>query len=157
LIVLAASNDPFYCGPTRQALAHCESSLTPVTSVIYISDFDPAGNGMPVSVARKIEHILRRDGHDDLDIRIDPLVLTAEQVERYRLPRIPIKETDARKRHFEARFGTGAVELDALEGAASRRACHARSPPQMKRSTQGRHPMSSRSSFPTHPIERTFP
>ena len=83
--------------------------------ILYIADHDPAGHGMPVSIARKIEHILRRDGHDDLDIRLDPLVLTAEQVGHYGLPRIPIKGSDRRKGHFEARFGEGAVELDALE------------------------------------------
>jgi hypothetical protein len=85
------------------------------TRILYIADFDPAGDGMPVSIARKIEHILRRDGHEDLDIRLDPLVLTAAQVERYGLPRIPIKESDKRKGHFEARYGEGATELDALE------------------------------------------
>ena len=69
---------------------------------------------MPVSVSRKVEHVLRRDGLD-LDVRIDPLVLTRKQVERYQLPRIPIKQTDRRKDHFEAMNGTGAVELDALE------------------------------------------
>ena len=52
------------------------------TRILYISDFDPAGDGMPVSIARKIEHILRRDDHDDLDIRLDPLLLTATQVKR---------------------------------------------------------------------------
>jgi hypothetical protein len=40
------------------------------TRILYISDFDPAGAHMPVSVARKIEYLLRRDGHD-LDIRLD--------------------------------------------------------------------------------------
>jgi hypothetical protein len=85
------------------------------TRILYISDFDPAGDGMPVSIARKVEHILRRDGHDDLDIRLDPLLLTSKQVRHYRLPRIPIKDSDARKGHFEARFGEGATELDALE------------------------------------------
>ena len=85
------------------------------TRILYISDHDPAGDHMPVSVARKIEYLLRRDGHD-LDVRLDPLVLTREQVERYRLPRIPIKDSDKRKRNFEARHGDeGAVELDALE------------------------------------------
>jgi hypothetical protein len=93
----------------NRALAHGRK-----TRILYISDFDPGGDGMPVSIARKIEHILRRDGHD-LDIRLDPLLLTAEQVEHYDLPRIPIKDSDARKEHFEARHGTGAVELDALE------------------------------------------
>ena len=85
------------------------------TRILYISDFDPAGDGMPVAIARKIEHILRRDGHEDLDIRLDPLVLTAAQVRHYGLPRSPIKDSDKRKGHFEARHGEGAVELDALE------------------------------------------
>jgi hypothetical protein len=84
------------------------------TRIIYISDFDPAGNAMPVSIARKIEFMLRRDGLD-LDIRLDPLLLTREQVEHYRLPRIPIKDSERRKGAFEERFGEGAVELDALE------------------------------------------
>ena len=78
------------------------------TRILYIADFDPAGDGMPVSIARKIDHILRRDGHEDLDIRLDPLVLTAEQVAHYGLPRIPIKDSDARKGHFEARYGVRA-------------------------------------------------
>jgi hypothetical protein len=82
--------------------------------ILYISDFDPAGANMPVSVARKIEFLLRRDEHD-LDIRLEPLVLTAEQVRRYRLPRIPIKGTDKGKDRFEQQHGEGAVELDALE------------------------------------------
>ena len=93
----------------RRVLAHGKK-----TRILYISDFDPAGNRMPTSVARKIEILLRRDGHD-LDIRLDPILLTREQVERYRLPRIPIKSSDAGKKDFEDRFGEGAVELDALE------------------------------------------
>ena len=85
------------------------------TRILYISDHDPAGEGMPVSVARKIEFFLRRDGDDELDIRLRPLVLTADQVAEFDLPRIPIKETDARRGRFEQRHGGGAVELDALE------------------------------------------
>jgi hypothetical protein len=93
----------------ERALAHGKP-----LRVLYISDFDPAGNRMPVSVARKIEYLIRRDGYD-LDIRLEPLVLTREQVERYALPRIPIKDSDFGKRHFETRYGEGATELDALE------------------------------------------
>jgi hypothetical protein len=108
-------------GVGELSLTHCNLLVNRVlqhgrkTRILYISDHDPAGDGMPVSIARKIEHILRRDGHDDLDIRLDPLVLTAEQVAHYGLPRIPIKDSDKRKGHFEARHGEGAVELDALE------------------------------------------
>ena len=82
--------------------------------VIYLSDFDPAGSDMPVSIARKIEFLLRSKDLD-LDIRLDPLLLTREQVEHYRLPRIPIKDGERRKAKFEERFGEGATELDALE------------------------------------------
>ena len=46
-------------------------------------------------------------------------MLTADQVARYGLPRIPIKDSDARKGHFEARYGEGATELDALEAIHS--------------------------------------
>jgi hypothetical protein len=82
--------------------------------VFYISDFDPAGDGMPVAVARQIEFWIR-DYAPGADIKLQPLALTREQVIGYALPRIPIKDTDERKGRFEERYGEGAVELDALE------------------------------------------
>jgi hypothetical protein len=82
--------------------------------IFYISDFDPAGDGMPVAVARQLEYWLQ-DYAPGGDVALTPLVLTCQQVERYRLPKIPVKETDRRKEHFEGRYGKGAVELDALE------------------------------------------
>jgi hypothetical protein len=82
--------------------------------ILYISDFDPSGSRMPVSVACKIQHKLCRDGLD-LDIRLEPLALTAEQVRRFQLPRVPIKDSDQSRARFEALNGEGAVELDALE------------------------------------------
>jgi hypothetical protein len=108
-------------GVGELSLTHCLALVSRVrayrrrTRILYISDFDPAGMAMPLSVSRKIEFFLRRDGVDDLDIRLNPLVLTAQQVAEYCLPRIPIKDSDARKDAFEARHGDGAVELDALE------------------------------------------
>lgn len=82
--------------------------------IFYISDFDPAGECMPVSVARKIEYFVYR--YDlDTDIKLLPLMLTADQCQTYELPRTPIKETEKRKDKFEDRHGVGATELDALE------------------------------------------
>lgn len=82
--------------------------------VFYSSDFDPAGDKMPIAVARQTEYWIRQ--YDlDIDIALTPVALTAEQVAEYRLPRIPIKESDNRRGKFEARYGEGAVELDALE------------------------------------------
>jgi len=79
--------------------------------ILYISDFDPAGQSMPVATARKIEWALEGDH----DIQLQPIALTHEQCLEHRLPRTPIKETELRGRRFEARFGEGATELDALE------------------------------------------
>lgn len=62
-----------------------EESGRPVR-ILYISDFDPAGQSMPVAVARKIEHRLYLK-QLDLDIQVRQIALTADQCERYRLPR----------------------------------------------------------------------
>ena len=82
--------------------------------IFYVSDFDPAGQSMPVAVSRKIEYFVRQSGLD-LDIRVFPVVLTRDQVQYYQLPRTPIKETERRRGSFEEQHGEGAVELDALE------------------------------------------
>src|SRR5262249_5395838 len=82
--------------------------------ILYLSDFDPAGQSMPVAVSRKIEYFVRTFGLD-LNVRVFPVLLTEEQVRDYQLPRTPIKESERRREGFEQRFGTGAVELDALE------------------------------------------
>ena len=82
--------------------------------IFYISDYDPAGQSMPVAVARKLEFFMRSE-EIEADVRLFPVVLTPEQVSQYSLPRTPIKESERRKESFEARHGTGATELDALE------------------------------------------
>jgi hypothetical protein len=83
--------------------------------ILYISDYDPAGLGMPISVARKIEYFQTEHGYGDLDIGLQPIILIKEQVAGYDLPRVPVKDSDKRKAHFEAAHGVGQVELDALE------------------------------------------
>ena len=82
--------------------------------VLYISDFDPAGRSMPVAVARKVE-FYQRNQYPDIDIQIQQVALTYEQCQRYKLPRTPIKETEKRASKFQAIYGEGATELDALE------------------------------------------
>lgn len=82
------------------------------TRIVYLSDFDPAGQSMPVAASRKIEFLAR---DHDLDVRLYAVALTAKQIEMFDLPRVPIKESERRREAFEATHGIGAVELDALE------------------------------------------
>jgi hypothetical protein len=99
--------------PCRQLVERAWRSGSPVR-ILYISDFDPQGESMPVAVARKIEFILAERGLD-LDIQVIPLALTKQQCIDLKLPRIPIKDGDRGKGRFEERHGEGATELDALE------------------------------------------
>lgn len=87
------------------------------TRIFYLSDFDPAGQSMPVAMARKLEYFVRTRQVQH-DIRLFPLVLSAGQVQEYQLPRTPIKESERRRSSFEQRYGPGATELDALEAIA---------------------------------------
>jgi len=82
--------------------------------IFYVSDFDPAGECMPLSVARKIEYYIRLEELEE-SVKLKQIMLTAGQCRKYQLPRTPIKEKEKRKAGFEGRHGTGATELDALE------------------------------------------
>jgi hypothetical protein len=82
--------------------------------ILYVSDFDPGGIGMPIGVARQVQFWLE-ELDINVDVSVDTTVLTHEQCVAYELPRMPIKESDLRKGNFEARYGEGATELDALE------------------------------------------
>lgn len=83
--------------------------------IFYLSDFDPAGDCMPLTVSRQLEFWREQYG-PDVDVALTPLGLTKAQVEEYGLPTIPIKDSDKRRDGFLERYGVdGAVELDALE------------------------------------------
>ena len=82
------------------------------TRIFYISDFDPSGKQMPVSVSRKLEFYAR---DLDLDIRLNPLALTEDQIDQFQLPGIPTKASDSRAASFVQQYGDRATELDALE------------------------------------------
>jgi hypothetical protein len=84
------------------------------TRVFYLSDHDPAGACMPVSIARKIEWFCANDPSIP-EIKLAHLALTPEQVAEFDLPRVPLKDTEARAGAFQDRHGEGGTELDALE------------------------------------------
>ena len=98
-----------------EAIARKAAELKKPVRIFYISDFDPSGEQMPVSVARKVEWFAREKYKFPFDVKLKAIVLTSDQVTRYRLPGIPTKEGDSRAKSFIERFGDRATELDALE------------------------------------------
>jgi hypothetical protein len=89
----------------RNLLKRAQDSGKP-TRVLYISDYDPKGRKMPPAVARRIEFYQRNGDFNGLDIALDPIVLTAEQIDKYDLPRSPDDdqsvELDAMKANYPA-------------------------------------------------------
>jgi hypothetical protein len=82
------------------------------TFVFYFGDFDPNGSDM----TRDLQMRLRRYTGEPVEVR--RLALTMEQVEQYRLPPFPAKETDSRYAAYVSEFGTtDSWELDALDPA----------------------------------------
>jgi hypothetical protein len=66
--------------------------------ILYVSDFDAAGKNMPRQMARQMQYWIDTYAAD-CDVRVEPIVMTAEQAEKYP----------------KALDGSGAVELDAME------------------------------------------
>ena len=81
--------------------------------ILYLSDCDPAGWQMAVSVARKLQALgdLR---FPDLDCELRPIALTPEQVRRFDLPHSPMKETELRADKWFKAFGVKQTEIDAI-------------------------------------------
>jgi hypothetical protein len=103
----------------RELVARARAAGNKPVRILYVSDFDPGGDSMPVAAARKIEFWIRRLA-PDLDVQVRPVALTLEQVQHYNLPPIPLKD-QRRGKSFQKRKGDGSggtptgVELDALE------------------------------------------
>jgi hypothetical protein len=84
-----------------------------------LSDCDPAGRQMPVSIARKLQAF-----HDsffsDLSFEVVPVALTPEQVEAENLPSTPLKTTERRADRWRDAFGIDRTEIDSLTTPAKR-------------------------------------
>ncbi len=113
--------------------------------LLYVSDFDEAGQNMPVQVSwliyyylnflpyhinseypyiKKYQEELKRIS-EEFPIRLKPVVLTPDQIDRYNLPRVKsiedensdLKNASTRsksKKNKPEKFKKGKVELDAL-------------------------------------------
>ncbi len=63
--------------------------------VFTVTDFDPSGWQMTVSIGRKLQ-ALRDVLFPDLDFQVRPIALNGEQARRLNLPSTPLKETEKR-------------------------------------------------------------
>ncbi len=83
--------------------------------IIYVSDLDIAGTGMPRQVARQVEFWKPRYCPDQ-PIQLEPVVLTRAQVLEFKLPLNKIKGDPGAVKTFRQNFEIdGTAELDALE------------------------------------------
>jgi len=74
--------------------------------ILYVSDMDKSGKNMPIQVGRQCEFWISKY-LPNADIRVQPIVLTPEQVEEHDLGRMAITDAET---------GEEKIELDALEG-----------------------------------------
>ncbi len=77
--------------------------------ILYFGDFDPSG----LDITRDLGRRMNDYGADFVEVR--RIALLQDQIARYNLPPAPVKMSDARAAAFISRYGTGVVELDALE------------------------------------------
>ena len=78
--------------------------------VFTVSDCDPAGHQMPVSIARKLQ-ALRDLLFPSLRFEVVQMALTVEQVRDLDLPSTPLKETEKRADRWRAAFGVSKPRL----------------------------------------------
>ena len=91
------------------------NSLDKQVFIYQLGDHDPSG----VAAGEAIESTLRELA-PTADIVFERLAVTPAQIERLSLPLRPTKRTDSRAARFEAEFGAGSVELDAIHPDALR-------------------------------------
>jgi hypothetical protein len=78
-----------------------------------LSDCDPAGRQMPVSIGRKLQ-AFKDMFFPGLEFEVVPIALTPEQVRAERLPETPLKEGEKRASRWREAFGVDQTEIDAL-------------------------------------------
>jgi len=81
--------------------------------VFTLSDCDPAGWQMAVSIGRKLQ-ALRDLRFPDMDFEVITVALMPEQVSAFNLPSTPLKPSEARADRWRRAMGIEQTEIDAL-------------------------------------------
>jgi hypothetical protein len=97
----------------RELLSH-RSRLGQSIHVLYLGDHDPSGLDMTNDVKQRLEMF------SEGDIEVHRLALNYDQVEQYKPPPNPAKQTDSRYRVYVDDWGEECWELDALTPSVMR-------------------------------------
>lgn len=81
--------------------------------VFCLSDADPAGWQMPVSIARKLQ-ACKAALFPDIEFQVRRVALSPDQVRSYGLPSTPLKATEKRGDRWREAMGVEQTEIDAL-------------------------------------------
>lgn len=84
------------------------------TIVFYVSDCDPSGWQMPISLSRKVQ-ALNDSLFLDADIEVRRIALTPDQVLAENLPSSPLKAEEERAEDWIAAMGVEQTEVDAVD------------------------------------------
>lgn len=79
--------------------------------ILHMGDHDPSG----IDMSRDIAERLQLFTNYSLEIEYLRLALNKDQVDLYRLPENPVKQSDTRSKEYAEKFGESCWELDALE------------------------------------------
>ena len=76
--------------------------------LLYLGDFDPSGLDMDRDIKERFNEF-------GVDIKVERIGLTQEQIKRYELPENPAKLSDVRAKDYVAKYGSSSWEVDALK------------------------------------------
>jgi hypothetical protein len=91
------------------AAGEIEESAKGSVYVFHLGDHDPSGRSAGEVIERDLTALA-----PNVDIYFERIAVTPEQITGLRLPTRPTKRSDSRAASFEAEFGQGSVELDAI-------------------------------------------
>jgi hypothetical protein len=83
------------------------------TVCLYISDCDPSGHQMSISLSRKLQ-AFQHGLYPELDIEVRPIALTPDQVREHGLPSSVLKDSEKRAGAWVAAMGVEQTEVDAV-------------------------------------------
>lgn len=87
-------------------------SLDKEITVFYLGDFDPSGVEIEIDAAKRVEE--QQGAGVPFRFVIERLAIHREDIAKFNLPPLRVKDSDPRSASFNAKHGSECVELDAL-------------------------------------------